>query len=120
MTMQCPKCGSENNLVIDTRTLRESKPLDTAVVRKRECCDCGCRWMTTEEFWREVGEDYSNRRKPGFKAEQNMRAREKLKPYAKKKSRNEKRERKIVVARRKQNIQIDGAGQAEGTEQAAV
>lgn len=119
MTMQCPKCGSENNLVIDTRTQRESKPLDTVVVRRRECYDCGCRWMTTEEFWREVNEDYSKRRRPGFKAEQNRLAREKLKPYAKKKLRSEKRERKFVVVRRKQGVQADGAGQAEGAEQAA-
>lgn len=50
MTMQCPKCGSENNYVINVDTHRGSEPTETVVRRKRGCADCGCRWYTVEEY----------------------------------------------------------------------
>ncbi len=42
--MKCPKCGMENDKVVDSRLVREGR----AVRRRRECADCGERYTTYE------------------------------------------------------------------------
>ncbi len=44
--MQCPKCGHDDDKVIDSRAVREGR----AVRRRRECLNCGERY-TTYEAW---------------------------------------------------------------------
>jgi transcriptional repressor NrdR len=47
--MKCPKCGGDDDKVIDSRILR-----DGAVTRRRrECCACGFRYTTYEEIVRD-------------------------------------------------------------------
>lgn len=41
--MKCPKCGSSQQSVIDTRSGG-----DTVIRRKRQCTACGNRWNTLE------------------------------------------------------------------------
>ncbi|MDD5719201.1 MAG: transcriptional regulator NrdR [Candidatus Krumholzibacteria bacterium] len=44
--MQCPRCGHDDDRVIDSRAVREGR----AVRRRRECLACGERY-TTYEAW---------------------------------------------------------------------
>lgn len=42
--MKCPRCGMENDKVVDSRAVRDGR----AVRRRRECLDCGERYTTYE------------------------------------------------------------------------
>ena len=42
--MKCPRCGSEDDKVVDSRAVRDGR----AVRRRRECIDCGERFTTYE------------------------------------------------------------------------
>jgi transcriptional repressor NrdR len=42
--MNCPRCGKDNDRVVDSRAVREG----SAVRRRRECLDCGERFTTYE------------------------------------------------------------------------
>lgn len=42
--MKCPKCGSINDKVIDTRLSKDA----TVIRRRRECIECGTRFTTYE------------------------------------------------------------------------
>ncbi len=42
--MKCPKCGVNNDKVIDSRSIKD----DSGVRRRRECLNCGYRFTTTE------------------------------------------------------------------------
>ncbi len=44
--MKCPKCGSLNDRVIDSRQSKDG----TVIRRRRECIDCGYRFTTYERF----------------------------------------------------------------------
>ncbi|MFO7653237.1 MAG: transcriptional regulator NrdR [Candidatus Krumholzibacteriia bacterium] len=44
--MQCPRCGVDDDRVIDSRSVREGR----AVRRRRECLGCGERFTTYETF----------------------------------------------------------------------
>lgn len=44
--MRCPKCGSEESKVI------ESRDAGSAIRRRRECLDCSCRFTTYERVER--------------------------------------------------------------------
>ena len=44
--MRCPKCGSEHDRVIDSRSIND----DSGVRRRRECLDCSYRFTTMEEI----------------------------------------------------------------------
>ena len=44
--MKCPKCGSLNDKVVDTRQSKDG----TVIRRRRECLDCGNRFTTYERF----------------------------------------------------------------------
>ena len=43
--MRCPKCGGQEDKVIDSRSSREG----ATIRRRRECADCGYRFTTYEE-----------------------------------------------------------------------
>ena len=50
--MRCPKCGANNDKVIDSRSIKD----DFGVRRRRECLDCSYRFTTIEglapeELW---------------------------------------------------------------------
>lgn len=47
--MKCPKCGKDDDKVLDSRAVREG----AAVRRRRECLDCGHRFTTHEEVDRD-------------------------------------------------------------------
>ena len=47
--MKCPKCGSDDDKVLDSRTVREG----AAIRRRRECAACGHRFTTYEEIDRD-------------------------------------------------------------------
>jgi transcriptional repressor NrdR len=47
--MRCPKCGCQDDKVIDSRASREG----TTIRRRRECIGCGHRYTTYEEVERE-------------------------------------------------------------------
>ncbi len=47
--MKCPKCGKDEDKVLDTRLAREG----AAVRRRRECLVCGARFTTYEELDRD-------------------------------------------------------------------
>lgn len=47
--MKCPKCGKDDDKVLDSRTAREG----AAIRRRRECCACGYRFTTYEEINRD-------------------------------------------------------------------
>jgi len=42
--VKCPRCGSEDDKVVDSRAVRDGR----AVRRRRECIDCGERFTTYE------------------------------------------------------------------------
>lgn len=44
--MKCPRCGNEDDKVVDSRAVREGR----AVRRRRECSDCGERYTTYESL----------------------------------------------------------------------
>src|SRR6187401_515658 len=44
--MRCPKCGRQDDKVIDSRSSREG----AAIRRRRECLQCGHRFTTYEEI----------------------------------------------------------------------
>jgi len=44
--MKCPRCGHENDRVVDSRLVRDGR----AVRRRRECVDCGERYTTYESL----------------------------------------------------------------------
>ena len=44
--MKCPKCGADNDKVLDSRTVRDG----LATRRRRECQACGLRFTTYEEI----------------------------------------------------------------------
>src|SRR6266581_227964 len=44
--MRCPKCGCQEDKVIDSRTSREG----ATIRRRRECLGCGHRYTTYEEI----------------------------------------------------------------------
>src|SRR5919199_4190860 len=46
--MRCPKCGSRDDKVIDSRQSRDS----SSIRRRRECLACGYRFTTYEEIER--------------------------------------------------------------------
>ncbi len=46
--MRCPKCGSRDDKVIDSRQSRDS----SSVRRRRQCLNCGYRFTTYEEIER--------------------------------------------------------------------
>ena len=46
--MKCPKCGSDDDKVLDSRAVR-----DGAAIRRRECTVCGARLTTHEEIDRD-------------------------------------------------------------------
>ena len=47
--MKCPKCGVDDDKVLDSRTVREG----AAIRRRRECAGCGYRFTTHEEIDRD-------------------------------------------------------------------
>ena len=47
--MKCPRCGKEEDKVLDTRLVREG----AAIRRRRECLGCGARFTTYEELDRD-------------------------------------------------------------------
>ena len=47
--MKCPKCGVDDDKVMDSRSVREG----AAIRRRRECASCGCRFTTYEEVDRD-------------------------------------------------------------------
>jgi transcriptional repressor NrdR len=47
--MRCPKCGCQDDKVIDSRASREG----ATIRRRRECTGCGYRFTTYEEIERE-------------------------------------------------------------------
>ena len=47
--MKCPKCGVDDDKVLDSRAARES----AAIRRRRECMKCGYRFTTYEEIDRD-------------------------------------------------------------------
>ena len=47
--MKCPKCGLDDDRVVDSRTAREG----AAIRRRRECAKCGYRFTTYEEIDRD-------------------------------------------------------------------
>ena len=47
--MRCPKCGEQEDKVIDSRTSREG----STIRRRRECLNCSNRFTTYEEIERE-------------------------------------------------------------------
>ena len=47
--MRCPKCGSQDDKVIDSRASREG----ATIRRRRQCLKCGHRFTTYEEVERE-------------------------------------------------------------------
>lgn len=47
--MKCPKCGHDNDRVLDTRAVREG----ACIRRRRECLNCEHRFTTYEEIERE-------------------------------------------------------------------
>ena len=47
--MKCPKCGKDDDKVLDSRAAREG----AAIRRRRECCACGYRYTTYEEINRD-------------------------------------------------------------------
>ena len=47
--MKCPKCSTDNDKVLDSRTAREG----AAIRRRRECLCCGYRFTTYEEIDRD-------------------------------------------------------------------
>ena len=47
--MKCPKCGKDDDKVLDSRAAREG----AAIRRRRECCVCGYRFTTYEEINRD-------------------------------------------------------------------
>lgn len=44
--MQCPRCGSDDSRVL------ESRDSGSSIRRRRECADCGCRYTTYERIER--------------------------------------------------------------------
>jgi transcriptional regulator NrdR family protein len=48
--MVCPKCGSENIGVIDSRPNRKSMG-ENVVYRMRKCSDCGKKFQTIEKIY---------------------------------------------------------------------
>ncbi len=46
--MRCPKCGCQDDKVIDSRASREG----ATIRRRRQCVQCGCRFTTYEEIER--------------------------------------------------------------------
>src|SRR5215510_11050772 len=48
--MRCPKCGRQEDKVIDSRTSREG----ATIRRRRECLGCGHRFTTYEEIENEA------------------------------------------------------------------
>ncbi len=44
--MRCPKCGCQDDKVIDSRASREG----ATIRRRRQCVQCGCRFTTYEEI----------------------------------------------------------------------
>ena len=47
--MKCPKCGSDDDKVLDSRAVRDG----AAIRRRRECIVCGARFTTHEEIDRD-------------------------------------------------------------------
>lgn len=47
--MKCPKCGSDDDKVLDSRAVRDG----AAIRRRRECMVCGARFTTHEEIDRD-------------------------------------------------------------------
>ena len=47
--MKCPKCGADEDRVLDSRTARDG----AAIRRRRECLTCGARFTTYEEVDRD-------------------------------------------------------------------
>lgn len=47
--MKCPKCGTDDDKVLDSRSAREG----AAIRRRRECLTCGNRFTTYEEIDRD-------------------------------------------------------------------
>lgn len=47
--MKCPKCGNDEDKVLDSRTIRDG----AAIRRRRECAKCGLRFTTHEEIDRD-------------------------------------------------------------------
>lgn len=47
--MKCPKCGVDNDRVLDSRSARDG----AAIRRRRECAGCGHRFTTYEEVDRD-------------------------------------------------------------------
>ncbi len=47
--MRCPKCGADNDKVLDSRTARDG----AAIRRRRECLSCTYRFTTHEEIDRD-------------------------------------------------------------------
>lgn len=48
--MRCPKCGNQDDKVIDSRASREGQ----AIRRRRECLKCGHRFTTYEQIERDI------------------------------------------------------------------
>ena len=47
--MKCPKCGADDDKVLDSRSARDG----AAIRRRRECLRCGARFTTYEEIDRD-------------------------------------------------------------------
>ncbi|MCQ2367675.1 MAG: transcriptional regulator NrdR [Kiritimatiellae bacterium] len=47
--MKCPKCGKDDDKVLDSRSARDG----VAIRRRRECLSCGSRFTTYEEIERD-------------------------------------------------------------------
>ena len=47
--MKCPQCGSDDDKVLDSRSVRDG----AAIRRRRECTVCGARFTTHEEIDRD-------------------------------------------------------------------
>ena len=60
--MRCPKCGCENDKVIDSRSIRDA----SGVRRRRECTGCQYRFTTVEEI---IPEELKVIKRNGVRAE---------------------------------------------------
>lgn len=49
----CKKCGSDQSKVYETR---EVEAYGFRKIRRRECKDCGFRWVTTEVYFWDIVE----------------------------------------------------------------
>ena len=59
-SMPCPRCDGQNSRVYDSRTI------DGGIRRRRECLECGFRWIT-REYAEEIYADVRRKGEPDDK-----------------------------------------------------